>query len=371
MYLFNIHDISQETLTRFMIKLLDNNIVNFKMLVNEETNYSNYKDYIFFSNYTGIKIFYEYLYNNYDVILKESSKIIYLNLDSSVFQSSIDFIDQIKSIYVTHDSISFINITFDVKYCIYDESNEYLEKQRIDMYNSANFTKEEVIEELNGIIEGHLQIKKVYQKILKKEIDTNRFYYSESGFLFNTHSANMDKFFLKTLLENCENSNIEYMTVLTEAFFFGTLSKVEPFQFELQLDKNYFLEHKTKSYNILNNIQNIHTQSKDKVTDNETINNKETVVVQINTLIEKTDTTIENKFEPVYITNLNCVNCKKMNFSEKPNLFTHFCSFKCRDIIMNKKGKQLNNHRISNTKLPRHAKPRLKPKMNWTTLPKF
>lgn len=43
----------------------------------------------------------------------------------------------------------------------------------------------------------------------------------------------------------------------------------------------------------------------------------------------------------IYITNINCANCQKMNFSGKPNRFTYFCSIYCRELIMNSSEKKL------------------------------
>jgi len=340
MYLFNIvaDNISQENIISFIDNLLDNGITDFQIFINRKYNFT-YENYIIRSDYTDIRNFYEYIYNNYDNIIGRNAKIIYLNCTYEVFELINDIIYQIKKIYTNNANAKFINITNDVKYNTYNVSTEYLKKRYLELYKySPNFTEQEAKEEANVYVKVLMNVKKLYQKIFKEELTIKKFYFSEYGFFFHAQCCKIKKIFFKTLLEECESSKIDTITCLTEAFLFGTLSTNEPFLLDSNTDNFYSIQHKNKNYDNLNYIlnmnNNIHydTSCKEVIdTTEEVIDTTEEVIVQSNNTVEISDISTENTIINEYITNYNCVNCTKYNFSGKPHLFTYFCSIQCKE----------------------------------------
>jgi len=340
MYLFNIvdHDITQENIIYFIDNLLYNDITDFQLFINRKYNFT-YKNYIIHSKYTDIRIFYEYIYNNYDNIIGKNVKIVYLNLISENFESINSLIYQIKKIYTNNTNTKFINITNDVKNCIYDVSTEYLKKEYLERYKYSDyFTEKEAKEEADNYVKTNVLIKNLYQKFFKEELTIKKFYFSECGFFFQGECCKIKKNFFKTLLEECEYNRIDIITTLTEAFLFGTLSTNEPFILDLTPDNFYSIEHKIKNYANLNYIlnmnNNIHYDTSNKeVIDKteEVIDKTEEVIDSSNNTVESNDISTENTIINEYITNYNCVNCTKYNFLGKPHLFTYFCSIQCKN----------------------------------------
>lgn len=340
MYLLNIVDdnISQENIISFIDNLLDNGITDFKLFINKKYKYS-YENYIVRSDYTDIRNFYDYIYNNYNEIIRRNVKIIYLNLTYDIIESTIDLIYQIKKLYSNGNNKKYINIiNNDIQSCIYDETKEYLEKY---IYNSDNFTQQEAIEEANNYIKNNMKIKKMYKKILKKDLNIKKFYFSEDGFFFNGQYCNIKKIFLKMLIEIFESSNIDTITTLTEAFLFDTLSSIKPFLLNLNTNNFYITEHKNKNYDSFNYILNMNNKPHLDISNNELDNKIEEIVDQSNNTFEISDISTENTIINEYITNSDCVNCTKFNFSGKPHLFTYFCSMQCKEKIMNNQEKIL------------------------------
>ena len=185
-----------------------------------------------------------------------------------------------------------------------------------------------------------MKIKKLYKKIFKKEFTVKKFYFSEHGFFFHAQSCNIKKIFLKHLFEIFQSNNIFYVTTLTEAFLFGTLSTNEPFILDLNYDNFYSIEHKNKNYDNLNYILNLNNNnnihydtSGNELNDKseEVIDKTEAVIDQSNNTVEIGDISTEDTIINEYITNYNCVECTKYNFSGKPHLFTYFCSIQCKE----------------------------------------
>lgn len=333
MYLFNIEDdnISQENIISFIDNLLDNRITDFQLFINKKY-YFTYENYIIRSDYTDIRNFYEYIYNNFDNVIRRNVKILYLNLNYEVFESINDLIYQIKKIYTNNANAKFINITNDVKNCIYDVSTEYLKKEYLERYKYSHyFNEQESKEEANNYVKENMKIKKLYKKFFKEELTLKKFYFSEYGFFFHAQYCKIKKIFLKNVLEVCESGKIDTITTLTEAFLFGTLSTNEPFILNLNPDNFYTIQHKHRNHDNLNYILNLNNNLHYDISSNVLNDKTEEVIDQSNNTVEIGDISTENTIINEYITNYNCVECTKYNFSGKPHLFTYFCSIQCKE----------------------------------------
>ncbi len=335
MYLFNIIDseISQQDIVYFIDYLLDNNIINFILFVDKKQEYKNHKNYLVYSDDTDTIInFYKYFYDNYDEIMSKNIKILYLNLDLSMIQSKIDLIYEIKKIYSS--KMKYINITNALDTSVYDETNEHVKNICII---SGNFNEQEIIEEVNHYIIFIMKIKEMYKKLFEKDIYLKKFYYSECGFFIDTQYSNINKKFLELLFDIFDENNTYIIITLTEAIFFGTLSINEPLLLELKSDQ-YHIDSVIKDTEIINNNDIINDVSNNNIKNNDISNTnnvaRDTEIINNNDIIN--DVSNNNILvKNTYITNFDCINCTKFNFSGKPHLFTYFCSIQCRDFIMN------------------------------------
>jgi hypothetical protein len=333
MFIFNIVDknTSQDEIICFINALLNNNITNFKIFVKSGDGYTNYSNYLISSNYNDIRNLYEYMHSNYEQIVGIDTNILYFCLTHSMVICKNDIIDIFKKIILMND-VKFLNITINMDDCIYDESDEYLRKK---IYNANHFSEEEKKEEEYFTRTNINHIRNVYNNVFNKELTITKFYFSEYGFLLNCYNVIATRDYLESLMNIIAPSNVDAVSIFTEYILFGTLSLIQPILVNFNTDEYHVCQHKNKISCILHEINKIsnETEEMSNIMITESIEN----IHVINTEIpdEITDEITEN----IYITNYNCDNCIKYNFSNKPHLFTYFCSLECRDITMNIQGK--------------------------------